>query len=66
MNLKKLAPWNWFTKGEEHGTALPIQKHGDQQASKYPLPWLTGPTDRPRTKRATRYHYLFLDVFRAI
>jgi HSP20 family protein len=26
MDLKKLAPWNWFKKEEEHGTVVPVNR----------------------------------------
>jgi HSP20 family protein len=26
MNLKKLAPWNWFKKEEEHGSLVPVNR----------------------------------------
>jgi HSP20 family protein len=33
MDLKKLAPWNWFKKEEEqHATAVPVQRHGQLQS----------------------------------
>jgi HSP20 family protein len=34
MDLKKLAPWNWFKKEEEHGAVIPVSHatHSSRQA----------------------------------
>jgi HSP20 family protein len=35
MDLKKLAPWNWFKKEEEHGAVIPVSHatHSSRQAN---------------------------------
>ena len=58
MELKKLAPWNWFNKEEEQRQSVPV-RHGEMSQS----PFMPG-TDHPMLQLQRELDYLFANFFR--
>ena len=46
MNMQKLAPWNWFKKEEEGGTALPVNRLDQPTRSAHPMARMHHEMDR--------------------
>lgn len=61
MNIKKLAPWNWFKNEEESGTNVPVAPRTDVQPS-----YTEGSVMNPIARLHREVDRLFEDAFRGI